>query len=145
MGEIIVRRGISADLPHLNIIDKIAKREPTRRAMMQIAVAKQTLWVAEDNDDVVGYAIMTHSFFGRAFIDMVYIDEAKRGVGIGPELIKAVEKQAKTERIFTSTNQSNRHMQRVLSNLGYTISGVVNNLDYGDPEIFFSKSLLLSQ
>jgi hypothetical protein len=42
--------------------------------------------------------------------------------------------------LFVSTNESNVPMQALLINLGFRPSGRVENIDPGDPELFFHKS-----
>lgn len=44
---------------------------------------------------------------------------------------------ATSQRMFTSTNQSNLKMQSLLAKLGYEPSGVIHNLDEGDPELVY--------
>lgn len=46
---------------------------------------------------------------------------------------------AKTSKVFSSTNQSNKRMQQLFHNLGFVKSGVIDNLDEGDPEIIYMK------
>lgn len=41
------------------------------------------------------------------------------------------------EELWTSTNQSNQPMQRLLERLGFLPSGVIEGLDEGDPELVF--------
>jgi hypothetical protein len=40
-------------------------------------------------------------------------------------------------KLFTSTNRSNLPMQALLAKLGFVQCGEVNELDPGDPELFF--------
>lgn len=40
-----------------------------------------------------------------------------------------------------STHRSNLPMQRLLEGLGYRLSGMVDDLDPGDPELFYSRGL----
>ena len=44
-------------------------------------------------------------------------------------------------KLFTSTNQSNTPMQALLALLGYVRSGVIDNLDPGDPELVYFLDL----
>jgi len=46
---------------------------------------------------------------------------------------------AKTAKVFSSTNQSNRRMHQLFHNLGFVKSGFIDNLDEGDPEIIYMK------
>jgi RimJ/RimL family protein N-acetyltransferase len=42
-----------------------------------------------------------------------------------------------TEKLFSSTNQSNDAMHKVYEANGFTKSGLIDNLDEGDPEIIY--------
>ncbi|MEO0538637.1 MAG: GNAT family N-acetyltransferase, partial [Cyanobacteria bacterium P01_A01_bin.123] len=42
---------------------------------------------------------------------------------------------------FTSTNESNLLMQALMAKLRYIPSGIINNLDEGDPELVYFKRL----
>jgi hypothetical protein len=42
-----------------------------------------------------------------------------------------------TEKLWTSTNLSNRPMQMLLESLGYEFAGAINHLDEGDPELMY--------
>jgi hypothetical protein len=52
-----------------------------------------------------------------------------------------IEHHCQTPKIFTSTNRSNGHMQGLLKKLGYEPSGVIENLDEGDPEFVYMTRL----
>ena len=41
------------------------------------------------------------------------------------------------DRMFVSANESNDIMRQLLVKRGYRVSGMVEDLDPGDPEIFF--------
>ncbi|MCL0069875.1 GNAT family N-acetyltransferase, partial [Dehalococcoidia bacterium] len=73
--------------------------------------------------------------------DMLYIHPEYRGKGIGSKLVRHVESLCKTEKLFTSTNQSNLPMQGLLNKLGYVPSSFIDNLDEGDPEVVYSKRI----
>jgi RimJ/RimL family protein N-acetyltransferase len=47
-----------------------------------------------------------------------------------------------TQKIFSSTNESNESMQKVFSANGFVRSGIIKNLDEGDPEIIFHAKKL---
>ncbi|MEA5547657.1 GNAT family N-acetyltransferase, partial [Limnoraphis robusta CCNP1324] len=80
-------------------------------------------------------------FFGHGFIELVFIHPRYQGSGLGPLLIEHVESLCSDPKLFTTTNQSNVRMQQVLDRLGYERSGVIHNLDPGDPELVYFKSL----
>lgn len=45
--------------------------------------------------------------------------------------------QSKTQKIFTSTNQSNTATQQLLIKAGFIPSGYIENLDDNDPELIY--------
>src|SRR5262249_33672873 len=78
-------------------------------------------------------------FFGHPFLELLVVRESSRRRGVGRALVRAVEARFAGAKLFTSTNQSNAPMQRLLASLGYTPSGVIHNLDPGDPELVFVR------
>ena len=77
---------------------------------------------------------------GAPFLALLYVDPAMRGRGIGLRLLEDFE-GAHGPQVFTSTNLSNEPMQRLLRLRLWKPCGMLNGLDEGDPEIFFSKAL----
>jgi hypothetical protein len=55
--------------------------------------------------------------------------------------VEWIEPLCRTEKLFTSTNRSNTPMQSLLARTKFSQSGIVHNLDDGDPEIIYSKRL----
>ena len=55
--------------------------------------------------------------------------------------MRQAEETCPSDDLFTSTNQSNIPAQRLFEKLGYTKTGIIENLDEGDPEIFYFKRL----
>jgi ribosomal protein S18 acetylase RimI-like enzyme len=139
MADIGIRLTTEHDLLVLNELDHIARADSSRQSLIEDATRTRRAWTIEDSKEIVGYGIISHEFFGRSFLELIYIDESKRSKGYGPELISFLEKQSKSVDLFTSTNESNLHMQRVLEKLGYERSGIIHNLDSGDPEIVYVK------
>jgi ribosomal protein S18 acetylase RimI-like enzyme len=96
--------------------------------------------VAEQHGTVVAYAVLDYSFYGNGFISLVYVAESARRSGIGRALMRSLDQRCTTEKLFTSTNESNVPMRRLLESLGYEGSGIIYNLDPGDPELVYFKS-----
>ena len=136
-----IRRAVLADIPRLYVLDHVARDDADRRSSIDRAIREARSWVIEQDDLVLGYGIISHEFFGRSFLDLIYVEEQSRGQGLGPKLIEALEQQSKSPSLFTSTNQSNLHMQHVLEGLGYEPSGIIDNLDPGDPELVYVKHM----
>ena len=139
MAEYLIRQAVPDDISTLSDLDQIARGSPDRRAFIQDAVKNNRAWVVEICDRIIGYGVISHRFFGRSFIDLIYISEPLRSSGYGSKLLAFLEGQSQSNDLFTSTNESNSHMQHVLEKLGYERSGVIHNLDPGDPEIVYIK------
>lgn len=139
MPEHLIRQAIANDISTLSDLDQTARGSSDKRDFIRDAVKDGRAWVVEISDGIIGYGIISHGFFGRSFIDLVYIAESLRSSGYGSELIAFLEGQSQSTDLFTSTNESNSHMQHVLEKLGYERSGVIHNLDPGDPEIVYVK------
>ena len=69
----------------------------------------------------------------------VVVRPERRRRGVASALIRAVEAASPTPKLFTSTNRSNTAMQAVCASLGFVPSGVIDNLDDGDPELVYFK------
>lgn len=72
---------------------------------------------------------------------MLYVHPEHRRCGVGTALMRYLESVCQTAKLFTSTNLSNLPMQSLLARLGYELSGVIHNLDEGDPELVYVKRL----
>lgn len=137
MQSIIIRDANHSDRNGIVAIDEIAQREPERRDFIDRVLDSATCLVADGNGTVVAYGVLEYSFFGNGFVSMLYVAESARRRGVGRRLMQALAKQCETSKLFTSTNESNSAMRALLATLGYVPSGVIENLDPGDPEIVF--------
>ncbi|WP_422420245.1 GNAT family N-acetyltransferase [Pseudomonas sp. GZD-222] len=125
-------------------MDLIAEKDRRRRAYIEQAVASRECWVAckaSDPGVVIGYGCLDQSFFGEWFIPLVIVSNDVRRSGVGRKIMAHLEQHAAAEKIFTSTNASNRPMRQLLIQLGYQHSGTIENLDPGDPELIFVRFL----
>lgn len=136
-----IRPATPDDLNALLALDHVAASSAERGAFIARAIAEQRTWVITVGQRVYGYGILTYDFFGHTFLELVYIAAEWRSQGLGPTLIRFLETQSRSATFFTSTNESNRQMQHVLEKLGYERSGVIYNLDPGDPELIYVRHL----
>lgn len=144
--QVTIRPADPADVAAIEAVDPVASHDDDRRRLIAERVAAGQTFVAvvdeaPDGAAIVGYLVMDHGFFERGFVAMLCVHPERRRRGIGQALMRHAEVACRTPRIFTSTNRSNLPMQRLLEGLGYRRSGMVDDLDPGDPELFFSRWL----
>ncbi|MGH9724672.1 MAG: GNAT family N-acetyltransferase, partial [Candidatus Acidiferrales bacterium] len=85
-------------------------------------------------------AIAFHTrFFQCAFGSLLVVAAHARRQGVASTLLEAVESQIGGKKLFASTNQSNTTAQALFQRVGFIRSGVIENLDPGDPELIFHK------
>lgn len=142
---ILVRQARPSEFEAILDLDEVTARDPQRASDIRGWVDGGSTIVAEEHERLLGYAVLDHSFFGRAFLRMVNVASSSRRRGVGRALVRAAEARASTPRIFTSTNASNTAMQSLLTSLGYTRCGEVHGLDEGDPEVFYFRDLNTSR
>jgi GNAT superfamily N-acetyltransferase len=129
-----IRVANAADIPSILAVEDSGGREGfVRRAVME----SRTL-VSQIDEDIVGFCVGA-SFFGFDFLELLFVAASHRRQGIGSALVEAWEERAQSAKLFTSTNSSNVAMQRMCERMGYMRSGVIENLDEGDPELVFFK------
>jgi ribosomal protein S18 acetylase RimI-like enzyme len=136
-----IRNATESDLAAIYAVDPIAAEESSHKQHIRQWVNAGQAIVALIDDVVVGYAVLEYTFFSNGFISMLMVDKASRRKGIAAALVKHLEKICKTDKLFTSTNESNKPMQGLMQSMSYEPSGTVYNLDEGDPELFYVKRL----
>ena len=138
---ISIRPAVESDVEALCSLDLIARQENERREFIRREVASGACFVAVADAEVIGYGVLNYTFYDNGRIDMLYVHTDHRGRGVGAALLQHMESLCRTPKLFTSTNLSNLRMQSLLAKLGYELSGVIHNLDEGDPEIVYFKRL----
>jgi GNAT superfamily N-acetyltransferase len=139
--EVQVRLAATRDRRAIAACDPRLASDLHRRESIDAAIAARRCWVVEKTAAVAGYAVMTANFFGRDFVELVYVAPEARRKGIGEAILDAIERTCRADRLFTSTNESNTAMRALLEKRGYAPSGTILNLDPGDPELVFVKFL----
>ncbi|MEX2208323.1 MAG: GNAT family N-acetyltransferase [Myxococcota bacterium] len=136
-----IRPAARDDLDEMVAADGAASGNPGRRELLRGAIADGNALVAVASGAIAGYAVLEHSFYGNAFLALLVVRTDARRRGYGSALLRAAEARARTPKLFTSTNASNRAMQALLDAAGYERSGVIENLDPGDPEFVYVRFL----
>jgi ribosomal protein S18 acetylase RimI-like enzyme len=138
---IAIRTAASSDFAALRAADALAASDPARARTLRRAIDTGECLVACEAADVLGFAIVDHSFYDHGFLRLLVVRESARRRGIGSALVRAAEQRCASTKLFTSTNASNAPMQRLLERLGYARSGTIENLDPGDPEWVYVRVL----
>jgi ribosomal protein S18 acetylase RimI-like enzyme len=138
---ILIRPANESDVEALCSLDLIARCANDRREFIRSAVVSDCCFVAVSEEEVIGYGVLNYTFYRNGNIDMLYVHSGHRRRGAGQALLQHMESLCRTSKLFTSTNLSNLPMQALLVKSGYVVSGVIHNLDDGDPEIVYFKRL----
>ena len=94
--------------------------------------------VAGFDDAVLGYAILSRQFFGRRFVEYLFVHPDHRRKGLGDKLLSFAEGQAPGEALWISIALGNFSVQTLLHRRGYRHSGVVHDLAKV-PELIYHK------
>ena len=132
-----LRKATTDDRDAIIAFDHIAQSDPQRVHFIDRILVAELCLVAERDGQVIAYGVLEYTFFDNGFISMIYVAPRERLRGVGSALVEALTDRCKTTKLFTSTNQSNASMQRLLERRGFASSGIIHNLDPGDPELVY--------
>jgi GNAT superfamily N-acetyltransferase len=139
-----VRRGSVVDLDRIRAIDT-AHSDLRAAQLHQLALgAGGLVLVAEEHADatspLIGYVAMASGhFFECDFIELLVVREQDRRRGVGALLLNAAVEAAQSPTVFTSANESNTPMRALLTREGWLVSGTLDGLDPGDPEVVYLR------
>jgi len=132
----------ASDVDEMASLDASVIRSTRRRKLITETVYLHQGYIARQENQIVGILLMQHHFFGHPFIELLVVHPSFRRQGIGSALMRHVETFYALGKLFTSTNVSNKKMQQLCEQLGYIRSGIIENLDEGDPELIYFKQLV---
>jgi ribosomal protein S18 acetylase RimI-like enzyme len=133
-----VRRATRDDLNDVLALDREASGGREREALLTSRVHSSEVIIFEDAGNVLGYGVLrTQAFFGRDFVELLAVAVDERRRGIGTTLLHHAVEMSSTERVFTSTNESNLPMIQLLDKAEWRISGHLKGIDEGDPEVVY--------
>ena len=136
-----LRIAAKTDADAIIAFDHVAASDPARIQFIHNQIKSGACYIAVIDTNVVAYAVLNYKFYDNGWIEMLYVHPRFRRQGIGSALIRHLINACRTPKLFTSTNQSNVPMQRLLATLGFDRSGFIENLDEGDPELVYFKRL----
>ncbi len=134
-----IRRAILDDVEDLLAFDHRVRAGDIQRASdIRNHIENGHCHVHSGSDHLDGYVVvLPRHFLGRDFVDLLMVAPSARRSGIGRKLLRAVLDMEGTSQVFTSLNRSNAPMRELLRQLGWQLSGELDGLDAGDPEMFF--------
>ncbi|MFC7371953.1 GNAT family N-acetyltransferase [Fictibacillus iocasae] len=128
-----------ADSEKIVTIDSEIIGNTSRRKTIENAIEEGRCLIAKEGNDSVGFLLYETNFFECSFISLIVVSPLKRRKGYASLLLDFMLRTSTTEKVFSSTNRSNIHMHKVFDSNGFIQSGIVENLDDGDPEIIYFK------
>lgn len=111
------------------------------RDAIRKAIERGQCTVVNEADSLLGFMLFNYHFYQNGFIELLYVQGASRGAGVGSKLLDHATNICQTEKLFSSTNQSNIPMQILLQSNGFEATGIIHNLDENDPEIVYFKQV----
>ena len=135
---IVIRPAGRGDIPALIAIDPSALSDAERRQSIARWAAAGQCHVAVRAEKPVGYVALTRGFFHEPFVEMLIVAEDDRRSGVGLALLQhCISETPPDHKLWSSTNKTNLPMQALLLHAGFVRSGIVENLDEGDPELIY--------
>jgi ribosomal protein S18 acetylase RimI-like enzyme len=111
----------------------------SHRRILTAQIRASHCWVARHDGIIIGFVTADDSFYEQGFICLLAVHREHRRRGVATTLVRYVESVCPTQKLFTSTNQSNIPAQKLFESSGFVHSGVIENLDEADPEIVYFK------
>jgi ribosomal protein S18 acetylase RimI-like enzyme len=134
-----IRFATPDDVPAILRVDPLAEREERRYDYISRAIQgemSRTVKVYILDGRLVAVSVLG-DFFGHPFLELIATAPNRRRMGIASALLADIETSLDDDRFFVSANESNTVMRDLLVRRGYRVTGMVENLDPDDPEIFF--------
>jgi len=138
----VTRRATANDEAAVLAVDaSVSASDPEGEEVLREAIRAGECLVCERHDRIVGVLVLkARRFYGRDFIEWLFVSPDARRQGVGRALMRAAIESAKTPRVFTSTNRANVAMQALLASEEWLPSGELDGLDEGDPELVYFRS-----
>ncbi|PFU45470.1 GNAT family N-acetyltransferase [Bacillus cereus] len=125
------------DLDSIVHLDIDVLGDDSRRDYIKHTIDEGRCIIVKEDNSISGFLTYDTNFFGCTFLSLIIVSPAKRRQGYASSLISYMLTHSPTQKIFSSTNESNESMQTVFNANGFVRSGIVENLDEGDPELIF--------
>ncbi|MGB3024677.1 N-acetyltransferase family protein [Paradevosia shaoguanensis] len=113
--------------------------EPSAEVALRAWVEAGECHVAEEGGSIAAFAVLHNHFFHDPIIDLLIVGAPWRRKGIGSGMVRYLATVCRPPKLWTSTNLSNQPMQALLAREGFKMSGFIEGLDEGDPELIYMK------
>ncbi|HDR4420734.1 TPA: GNAT family N-acetyltransferase [Bacillus cereus] len=130
------------DLDAILHIDIDVIGNDSRRDYINKTINEGRCIIVKEDNSISGFLTYDTNFFDCTFLSLIIVSPTRRRRGYASSLLSYMLSHSPTQKIFSSTNKSNESMQKVFHSNGFIRSGMIENLDEGDPEIiFYTKKL----
>ena len=135
-----IRWAKGKDLPAIQRIDReVVSNPPGRSVQIAEAIERQQCRVILSNSRIVGFMTWSTSSFRESdFINLLVVDANCRRQGFASALLKDFQDISAGGIAWTSTNASNSSMRSLLKKWNWIESDHSEELDPGDPDLFYS-------
>jgi len=103
------------------------------------SVAYGECLLAEAEGEVIGFIMLSCTFFGFGFIPLIVVAASQRRRGVGLRLLAEAQLRCSSPKLFGAANVSNSAAQALFARAGFTRSRVIENLDTDGPEIILFR------
>ena len=132
-----IRQANEHDLKNIVEIDQNMIGSDRRKEEINQAIKEERCLIISTGNELSGFLIYHIHFFECCFISLIMINPAHQREGLASALLTHMTLVSPTEKLFSSTNESNESMKKVFEKNGFNKSGFIENLDEGDPEIIY--------
>ena len=129
------------DIDVMVALDALVSGSSRRSHLITETVEQHHGYLARQENRIVGFLLMHQHFFELPFIELLMVYPPFRRQRIATAFMQHIETISTPGKLFTSTNLSNKPMQRLCERLNYIRSGIVEHLDEDDSELFYFKRL----
>jgi ribosomal protein S18 acetylase RimI-like enzyme len=140
-----IEKAKPSQLARICQIDERQIGSRVRKDFIESAILAHNCLVARIDREVVGFAITNQTFYDQTFIWLLIVTPEHRRKGVATELIRIIESNCPTQKLFTSTNRSNIITRELLEKLEFVPSGRIDNLDENDPELVYFKRVRINR
>ncbi|MBH0174058.1 GNAT family N-acetyltransferase [Fictibacillus sp. 23RED33] len=128
---------------HLQKIIELDKKiigSDHRKEELEHAIKEERCLILYQEDEIAAFLIYHTHFFDCCFISLIMVDPAHQRKGLASSLLTHMSRISPTNKLFSSTNESNESMKKVFIKNNFKKSGFIDNLDEGDPEIIYYRN-----